>query len=233
MLSGNKQAAISEKPVAYFQTVNGFYAAPQAPGTYPGVVMIHEWWGLNDQIKDMARTLAREGYQVIAVDLYNGSVAKTPEEARTLSSQLNQDVAVKNLQAAVSYLRAQKAPKIASLGWCFGGGQSLQLSVSGIPLAATVVYYGTPITDTAKLKRITWPVLGIFGEKDTSIPPAKVNDFQTALDSVHIKNSLTVYPGVGHAFANPTGQSYAPRETKDAWSKTLTFLQENLKKSTP
>jgi carboxymethylenebutenolidase len=228
-LTSDKTIEIKTETVEYFQGIKGYYAAPADPGTYPGIVMIHEWWGLNDHIKSMADILAKEGYQVLAVDLHKGTVAKTPEEARALTSILNQEEAIENLKAATAYLRDHDAPKIASLGWCFGGGQSLQLATSGESLNATVIYYGTLTADKTKLANITWPVLGIFGDKDVSIPPAKVEEFQTALNALNIKNSITMYPNVGHAFANPTGQNYAAEETRDAWTKTLLFLKENLK----
>lgn len=219
---------VKNKEVSYFENVKGFYAYPKAQGVYPGVVMIHEWWGLNENIKDMARELAGEGYRVIAVDLF-GKIATTPEEARAQTSALDQEKALMNLKSAVSYLRAEGSPKIASLGWCFGGGQSLQLSLSGEDLSATVIYYGQVVSEKTKLEKIKWPVLGIFGAKDTSIPVEKVNDFRKMLTSLNIENSINEYPEVGHAFANPSGANYAPNETKDAWVKTLIFLEKNLK----
>jgi carboxymethylenebutenolidase len=206
----------------------GFYARPSAEGVFPGVVMIHEWWGLNENIKETAKQLAGQGYQVLAVDLF-GSVATTADEARALVANLDQAKAVENLRAATAYLRGQGSAKIASLGWCFGGAQSVELSVSGEPLDATIVYYGRLINDTERLKNIAWPVLGIFGETDQSIPPSAVNEFQAALTTLGIENDITIYPGVGHAFANPSGDNYAPEETKDAWAKVLAFLEANLK----
>lgn len=235
-VASDKQTKIKSDMVTYFQGIKGYYVSPNEAvppkNGYPGVVMIHEWWGLTDQMKSMADTLAKEGYQVIAVDLFKGSIAKTADEARTQTAALNQEEAILNLKAAVAYLRKQDAPKIASLGWCFGGGQSLQLALSGEKLDATVIYYGTLVTDQSKLRTITWPILGIFGEKDTSIPPSRVHEFENALKALNIEESITIYPGVGHAFANPTGQNYAPDETKDAWTKTLLFLDGNLKEQT-
>lgn len=222
---------IIESNVTYFENVQGFYAKPEGESPangFPGVVMVHEWWGLNDNIKDMARELAKEGYHVLAVDLYNGEVASTSARAQELRTALVQPKAVENLRAAATYLREQGASKIASLGWCFGGQQSLQLALFGEELAATVIYYGQLETDKAKLSAIKWPVLGIFGDKDTSIPPAKVEAFRVALNDIGVENDIYIYPGVGHAFANPTGQNYAPTETKDAWTKTLAFLRSNL-----
>jgi carboxymethylenebutenolidase len=173
----------------------------------------------------MALELAGEGYAVLAVDLYNGAVAEDSDRARELRALLEQAEATANLQAAVGFLREHGAPKIASLGWCFGGGQSLELARSGEELDATVIYYGSLVTEEAALADIDWPVLGIFGEADGSIPVATVDAFDMALDNLGIRNEIYIYPGVGHAFANPSGASYAPAETMDAWEKTLAFLE--------
>lgn len=214
--------------VAYFQTTNGYYAAPVDTGDYPGVVMMHEWWGLNDNIRAMADILASQGYRVLAVDLFS-KVATTAQEAREQTAALDQKTALTNMEAAKAYLVDQGAQKIASLGWCFGGGQSLQMALSDPKLSATVIYYGQPATDEAKLKHISWPILGIFGEEDQSIPIKNAREFQEALDKAGVENEFYFYPGVGHAFANPSGASYAPAETKDAWAKTLDFLNKYLK----
>ncbi|MDO8569258.1 MAG: dienelactone hydrolase family protein [bacterium] len=227
MLAKEGMAVVGED-VAYLGDVRGFYAYPEKEGKYPGVVMIHEWWGLNENIKDMAKELAREGYKVLAVDLF-GKVAITPEEARVQTTGLDQAKALENLKAATNFLRQAGAPKVASLGWCFGGKQSIELAISGINLDATVVYYGSGLaTTTDKLKPITWPVLGIFGDKDQSISVETVREFESSLNKLGIQNEIYIYPGVGHAFANPSGMNYAPEETKDAWTKTLVFLKENM-----
>jgi len=212
----------------YFEGANGFYAHPAAEEEYPGVVMIHEWWGLNDHIRATAKQLAAEGYRVLAVDLF-GKAATTPDEARAQVSALNQEVATANLRAATAFLRERGATKMASLGWCFGGAQSLKLALSGEPLDATIIYYGQLVTDPDQLQLVAWPVLGIFGATDQSIPETMVNAFRDALTSLDIENSIHIYPGVGHAFANPSGANFAPEETKDAWAKTLVFLNKNLK----
>ena len=106
---------------------------------------------------------------------------------------------------------------------------SLQLAVSGEELFATAIYYGSLVTDESKLSSIHWPVLGIFGEKDAGIPVTSVKLFETALDQLGVENEIHIYPGVGHAFANPSGMNYAPEATRDAWTKTLAFLEKYLK----
>jgi carboxymethylenebutenolidase len=230
-ISEEKGLTIFTEDVLYFNTVKGFLAAPEEAGTYPGVVMIHEWWGLNENIKKTAEDLAKEGYIVLAVDLYNGNVAMTREDAQKFRNELKSKEAIANLRAAVAFLKEKEAEKIASLGWCFGGGKSLELALSGEDLDATVIYYGNLVTDTEKLKTITWPILGIFGEEDQSISTSTVSEFQDALTTLDIESEVYVYPGVGHAFANPSGDSFAPEETKDAWKKTLLFLERTLKTS--
>ena len=199
----------------------------------PAVIMIHEWWGLNDNIKNMANMLAKEGYVVLAVDLYNDTVATDSSRASELSSSVgnNPSAAIANMQSAVSYLSSLEnvnASRIASLGWCFGGGQSLQLALNSEdrPLAATIIYYGNLVNDTAALSKIKWPVLGIFGDQDQSIPVNSVKQFEQALNKIGVTNEIYIYPGVGHAFANPSNPNYAPKETSDAWQKTIAFLDK-------
>ena len=214
--------------VNYYNDSFGYFAKPSDSMNYPGVIMIHEWWGLNDNIRNMADSLAAEGYQVLAVDLYDGKVAETPERARELTGSLDQKEALQNLKAAKTYLTQNNASKIASLGWCFGGGQSMQLSLAE-DLDATVIYYGNLVTNEESLNNIDWPVLGIFGSEDQSIPVDTVREFEQSLNNLNIENSIHIYEGVGHAFANPSGANYAPEETQDAWNKTLQFLDENIK----
>ncbi len=220
--------------VDYGLGVLGFIARPKKEGVFPGVILIHEWWGLNENIKDTAKILADDGYVVLAVDLYLGESAETSEKAKLLSNNArkNPEKSIENMKQAVSYLRSLPCvnpEKIASLGWCFGGQQSLNLAISGENLAATVIYYGSLETSKEKLSKISWPVLGIFGETDNSIPLSTITEFKENLDSLGIKNEIYIYPGVGHAFANPSGSRYAPKQTLDAWDKTIRFLKQNLK----
>ena len=179
---------IDSSTVNYFANTQGYYAQPEENGNFPGIIMIHEWWGLNDNIKEMAENLAGSGYRVLAVDLDNGKIAKASEEARIFTSSLDKTQAIENMKAALQFLRKKGVVKTASLGWCFGGGQSLQLALSGASLDATVIYYGTLETDENKLKFIGWPVLGIFGDKDQSIPADKVKEFDKSLDKLKIVN---------------------------------------------
>ena len=218
---------IEYQEVIYYKNSQGFLTKPKAPGNYPGIIMIHEWWGLNENIKEMAKQLAGEGYVVLAVDLF-GTVATTPDEARKQTMSLNQEEALNNMVSAKEFLKNSGAQKIGSLGWCFGGAQSLQISLNQ-DLDATVIYYGNLVEDKDKIKNLSSPVLGIFGDKDAQIPVEKVKNFENTLNEFSKTNSIYIYEGVGHAFANPSGQNYAPEQTKDAWNKTLKFLKENLK----
>lgn len=244
-LDSNAGVDLQNKTVNYYDQANGYLVYPSASnenksgnnnGTLPAVVMIHENKGLNDHIKNMANLLARNGYVVLAVDLFKGEVTTDRNRSSELTQYIrdNPDIATANLQSAVKYLASLpnvNAEKIASLGWCFGGAQSLQLALNSQdhPLSATIIYYGRLITDNATLAKIKWPVLGIFGDQDSSIPVDTVKAFESALNSNNIPNEIYIFKGVGHAFANPSGDNYAPTETKDAWDKTLSFLDKHLR----
>ena len=215
----------------YFENAKGYLAEPTQNGNFPGVIMIHEWWGVNDNIKSMARGLASHGYIVLAADLYAGQVATTSDGARKLLLSFDEQKAMQNIGAAQNILKHNyNATKIATIGWCFGGSQSLNYALSGNKVDATILYYGQPVTNTTKLSAIKWPVLGFYGDKDQANALDKIKEFKSDLDSLGIQNEIYIYPGIGHAFANPSGATYAPKETMDAWNKTISFLENNLKK---
>jgi carboxymethylenebutenolidase len=240
-LTANLQST-ENKTVTYFGgNTTGYLVYPNQNQSgekvkLPAVVMIHENKGLNDYIKESANLLAKNGYVVLAVDLFNGEVVTDNQERSgelTGAIRENPGIAIENMKAAVNYLRSLDnvdPSKIASLGWCFGGQQSLQLAINSKddPLAATVIYYGRLTNDSQAISNITSPVLGIFGDKDQSISVDSVMQFQKALNDTGITNEIYVYPNVGHAFANPSNDNYAPTETADAWKKTLDFLSRNL-----
>jgi carboxymethylenebutenolidase len=225
------ESANTESPA----TITSSSSSSLVGNKLPAVVMIHENRGLNEHIKMMADTLAKEGYVVLAVDLFNGQVASNQQDAGPLSDAVreNPTEAIANLRAAVRYLASLEnvnPSQISSLGWCFGGQQSLQLALNTepkYPLSSTVIYYGRLVSDPDELSKIKWPVLGIFGDQDDSIPVENVTNFKAALDSIGIPNEIYVYKGVGHAFANPSRDSYAPDQTADAWNKTLLFLKNS------
>ncbi|MCY1154435.1 MAG: clcD [Nitrososphaera sp.] len=227
--------------VSYYDNTTGYLVYPELANNtqqqepMPAVIMIHEWLGLNEHIKNQADILAKEGYVVLAVDLYRGEVAADSNRAMELTSSVrnNSASAIDNLQSAVNYVKSLEmvdGSRIASLGWCFGGDWSLQLALNSSenPLAVTIVYYGRPVTDTASLSSISWPILGIFGDQDQAIPVESVKQFTSALNASGVTNEIYLYEGVGHAFANPSGDNYAPKETADAWQKTIGFLRTYL-----
>jgi carboxymethylenebutenolidase len=228
--------------VSYYDNTTGYLVYPELANNtqqqqepMPAVIMIHEWWGLNEHIKNQADILAKEGYVVLAVDLYRSEVAADSNRAMELTSSVrnNSASAIDNLQSAVNYVKSLEmvdGSRIASLGWCFGGDWSLQLALNSSenPLAATIVYYGRPVTDTASLSSISWPILGIFGDQDQAIPVESVKQFTSALNTSGVTNEIYLYEGVGHAFANPSGDNYASKETADAWQKTIGFLRTYL-----
>ena len=238
--SNGTEVELQNSTIHYFEDADGYLVFPVGQGNQtsklPAVIMIHENKGLNDHIKNMANLLARQGYVVLAVDLFKGEVSVDPNDTRRMvqSVRSNPEHAISNLQTAVKYVSSLPnvdSSKVASIGWCFGGGQSLQLALNSQdhPFAATILYYGTPlVTDKGNLSKINWPVLGIFGDQDRGIPVEKVNQFKAALEEDGITNEIHIYPGVGHAFANPSGANYAPKETQDAWQKTLSFLRTYL-----
>jgi carboxymethylenebutenolidase len=239
--SQESQIILHNSSVNYYENnTNGYLVYPEVANNtqqqLPAVIMIHEWWGLNEYIKNQADILAKEGYVVLAVDLYQGEIATTSDRSRELSSSVrnNPASAIDNLKSAVNYVKSLEIvddSKVASLGWCFGGDWSLQLAVNSSsenPLAATIVYYGRPVIDNASNASIDWPILGIFGDQDQAISVESVKQFASALNASGITNEIYLYEGVGHAFANPSGDNYAPKETADAWQKTIGFLGKYL-----
>lgn len=213
--------------------VSGFLAAPEKPGRYPGLVVIHEWWGLTDWVKEQTRKLAAQGYVALAVDLYRGKVASDPEEAHELMRGLPQDRAIGDLKAAFAYLGTRKdvdAGRIGSVGWCMGGGYSLQLAIHEPRLAACVVNYGALPTDPNDIQQIVAPVLGNFGAEDRGITPADVQAFEKTMKGMNRRIDVKIYEGAGHAFENPTNKAgYRPEAAADAWARTVAFLNKSLK----
>jgi carboxymethylenebutenolidase len=214
------------------ETIGGFLAVPDKPGTYPGIIVVHEWWGLNDWVKEQTEKLAEQGYIALAVDLYRGKVAADPSEAHELMRGLPQDRGIRDLQAAYDYLAARKDVKpgrIGSIGWCMGGGFSLQLAIHQPRLAACVVNYGSLPTDPNDIQQILAPVLGNFGADDKGITPADVQAFDKTMKGLNRRIDVKIYPGAGHAFENPNNTNgYRPEAAADAWKRTLVFLHNAL-----
>jgi len=211
------------------ELIYGYFSAPaDMLEPLPAVIMIHEWWGLNDNIRAMADRLAAEGYIVFAVDLFSGDVAGTVGEARALMMQAieDPDSARENIRAAFDLVsNTAGAPRIGSIGWCFGGGWSLNMAqLYPDELDASIIYYGQVTDDEELLRPIGAPILGLFGADDTGIKVASVEAFRDALERLRKNYEVHIYPGVGHAFANPTGNNYDAAAAEDAWWRTLEFL---------
>src|SRR6266576_3302235 len=161
--------AATGKSVSYKsgdETVQGMIYTPSGKGPLPGIIVIHEWWGLNDWVKEQASKLADQGYVTLAIDLYRGKVATTPEEAHEIMRGVPEDRAKRDLHAAFEFLASQpnlKKDRIGAIGWCMGGGYSLDVALQEPTLAADVINYGHLATDSATLKQINASILGVFG----------------------------------------------------------------------
>ena len=215
------------------ETVNAVMYTPPGRGPFPALVVIHEWWGLNDWVKEQASKLADQGYVTLAIDLYRGKVATTPDEAHEIMRGVPEDRANRDLLAASSYLRAQEnvdPRRVGSIGWCMGGGYSLDLALHDPKLEAAVINYGHLATDDAALKKIHAAILGIFGGQDRGIPPADVNKFEAQLKALGKTAEIHIFPDAGHAFENPGNkQGYRAEDAAQAWKLTVDFLAKNLK----
>jgi carboxymethylenebutenolidase len=216
------------------ENVTGMLYQPAGKGPFSAIVVIHEYWGLNDWVKQQASKLADQGYVTLAVDLYRGRVATTPDEAHELMRGVPNDRATKDLLAASSYLRSQKnvkPDKVGAIGWCMGGGYALDLAIHDPKLAAAVINYGHLASEPDTLKKINAPILGLFGGKDRGIPVQDVQKFAAELKKQGKTVDITVYPEAGHAFENPNNQQgYRADDAANAWDRTVKFFAQYLKK---
>ncbi len=214
-------------------TVSGFVAAPEKLGRYPAIIVIHEWWGLNDWVKEQATKLSEQGFVVLAVDLYRGKVAADASEAHELSRGLPNDRAIADLNAAYAYLGTRKdvdRDRIGVVGWCMGGGYSILYAIHQPRLRACVINYGALPTDPSDLQQIGAPVLGNFGADDRGITPADVHAFEKSMKTAGKYVDLKIYDGAGHAFENPNNATgYRPEAAEDAWNRMVVFLGKALK----
>jgi carboxymethylenebutenolidase len=233
---------VFEHEVAYGEAARknlvGFLAMPQdAAEPLPGIIVIHESWGLDDNIKAVTRRLAGEGYVALAVDLYGGATAAAPDAAQALMSAVlsDADAARKNLRQAYDYLEKYAfAPRIASVGWGFGGGWSLQTALLyPNELDAMVMYYGQVMTDPDRLRPLNVPVLGFFGAEDESVPVRDVQQFRSALLQLGKNAEVLIVPRVAHAFASPARGNYDAQAANEAWAATIAFLERHLELGTP
>jgi len=215
------------------ETVQGILYTPAGQGPFPAIIVIHEYWGLNDWVKEQASKLADQGYIALAIDLYRGKVATTPDMAHEIMRGVPEDRAKRDLDAAFEFLASQpsvKKDRIGSIGWCMGGGYSLDVALQEPTLAAAVINYGHLATDTEALKKINAPILGLFGAQDHGISPDDVHKFEQALKQLGKKIDITIYPDAGHAFENPNNkEGYRAADAADAWKRTVDFLAVTLK----
>ena len=216
------------------ENVNGMLYEPAGKGPFPAIVVIHEWWGLNDWVKEQASKFADEGYVTLAVDLYRGHVATTPDEAHELSRGVPEDRANRDLLAASAYLRSLKnvkADKVGVVGWCMGGGWALDLAINDPRLAAAAINYGHLATEPATLEKIQAPILGNFGGQDRGITPEMVNQFAAEMKKLGKNVDVKIYPDAGHAFENPNNKAgYRAEDAADSWKRMTQFFAEYLKK---
>jgi carboxymethylenebutenolidase len=214
------------------KSINGYFARPADTQTpVPGIILIHEWWGLNENMRRMAEVLAAEGYAALAVDLYGGETARTPESAKKLmeTAMTHPAPIEENLRQAVDFLKKRGSVKVGVAGWSFGGGWALKTAINmSEKIHALTIYYGQPVQDSKTLATLNMPILGIFAERDQSISLREVNQFTSTLKTLGKSADIRIYPNVEHAFANPSGEHYSPREAADAWSVTLAFLNRAL-----
>lgn len=211
--------------------VRAYVARPEGEGPFPAVIMIHEFFGLNESITGKADLLAKEGYLVVAPDTFRGSTTSWIPRAiyqviTTKPENINAD-----LDTVYAWLESQPdvdAARVATAGFCYGGRASLAYSLHNNRLAATVIFYGSPETDPALLKALPGPVLGIFGGADQSIPVEDVNAFDAALDEAGIQNEISIYEGQPHAFVEDPQGIQAGGAQGQAWAQMLAFLKANL-----
>lgn len=216
------------------EKASGYLALPSGAGAHPAIVVIQEWWGLNDNIKAKADAFAKQGYVALAPDLYRGKVATDPDTAHQLMRGLPEDRAVRDMKGAVAYLRGRPevgSKPIGAVGWCMGGGYSLSLALAEPKLAGAVLYYGRLVTDDAAIASLQVPLLGNFGGQDQGIPPDSVREFERKAKAAGKSVDFKVYPEAGHGFASvPGAGAYRADDARDADARTNAFFQRVLGK---
>lgn len=215
------------------EKVSGYLALPEGAGRKPAVIVIQEWWGLNDFIRAKADYFASQGYVALAVDLYRGKVATEPDTAHQLMRGLPEDRAIRDLKAAFDYLRSRddvEWTRTGAVGWCMGGGYSLALALAQPHLAGAVIYYGRLVTDDEKIKGLDVPLLGNFGALDKGIPAESVQEFERKAKAAGKSVDFKIYPEAGHGFASAKDPSvYRAGDAKDADARTDAFFAKMLK----
>jgi carboxymethylenebutenolidase len=225
-------------PLATFGNgASGYLSVPSSKGRKPALIVIQEWWGVNDWVRSQADRFSGQGYVALAVDLYRGKVANSMEEAHELSRGLPEDRAIADLKAAVDYLSQRDdvdPQRIGVIGWCLGGGYALALATNDPRVKATVVNYGRLVTDPNAITKISGPVLGNFGGADRGIPAEDVKKFGAELTKYGKLGDIKIYDGAGHAFMNPGNmQGYNAAAAQDAWGRIDQFFGRTLRVNMP
>ena len=238
LMGGGRLEAVTNTTIssANGPEIRAFVARPSTVGPHPTVIMIHEFWGLTADITGKAEALAQEGYLVVSPDLFRGSTAAWVPRAIWQVISTPQEQIIADLDAVYEWLSIQPdvdPARIAIMGFCFGGGASLRYSLHNNELAATVILYGSPVTEPAQLKSLPGPVLGIFGGADASIPIETVNAFEAGLTEAGGPNQISVYEGQPHAFVRGMEAIRQGGPQAEAWNEVLTFLNDTLKESPP
>ncbi|MEX2431041.1 MAG: dienelactone hydrolase family protein [Dehalococcoidia bacterium] len=208
----------------------GYLARPAVGVNLPGIVVVQEWYGLDEHIKDVARRFADAGYQALAPDLYRGTVTDDRAKAAALMQELDVPGAVADVLGAAAYLQRTGAPKIGIVGFCLGGKLTIQAAIDGGDvISAAVPFYGFNPNPVSEAGNITAPVLALYGEDDPMVPPAAAQAFEAELKQAGRQVESHIYPNAGHAFFNDARpDAYNPEAAKDAWQRTLAFLKQHL-----
>ncbi len=215
-------------------TLRAYLARPAGTGPHPALVMVHEFFGLNEDVVKKADVLAREGYVVLAVDAYRNQTTALVPRAIWLVVSTPQDRIAQDIDAGFAYLARLEGvdpQRVGAVGFCFGGTQVMKMSARNPDLAAAVIYYGSgPFSrpDQLGVMGARGPVLGIYGEQDTSIPVSEVRAFEQAMQARGVRHQVTIYPGVGHAFVKSDNIG-VPGPAQQAWNEMLAFLGKSLK----
>jgi carboxymethylenebutenolidase len=208
----------------------GYLAEPKGSG--PGVVVIQEWWGLVDHIKDVCDRFADEGFVALAPDLYHGKATKSPDEAGRLMMAMRIDGAEKDISAAAQYLLSLDSitsDRVGVVGFCMGGALSLYTATKNSNVGACVVFYGGHPKVKPDLPNLHAPVLGLYAEKDRSVTPALVHDLERQVKALGKQIEVMIYKGADHGFFNDTRpEVYNAKAAADAWQRTVAFLREHL-----
>lgn len=214
-------------------TVSAYLAAPEKSGRYPAVIVVHDWMGLTDWVKEQTDKLADQGFVALAVDLYGGKVAANATEAGELSQTVPDDRAILDLMGGIVYLMTRndvERDRIGAVGWALGGTYAIQLAMHVPRLGACVVNYGVLPTDPNDLQNIITPVLGNFGADDHGVTPTDVQAFEKTMKGLNRRVDLKIYDGAGHSFENSANKdAYRPDAAEDAWNRTVAFLNKSLK----